>query len=239
MGPMRYHATRSLAVMALTAIPALALAQAAAQPNPAAEHLAAARASLNKVLNAPVPAGDMFKKVADLKTEYLQLERAASTASPEWFAHYAMIDRLIGELLGPSSSTESGAVGTSGRAGSPAGHLDAAAAANLQEFRTHLMAFSAAMSAVTPGAAPAAPAASAAPPPAAAAAVPAPVAPPAPSAAAAAEPDTTALVDQTTALVDSALSAGAPGSDTVSVDRAMLEQIKKQLERIKQRISTP
>jgi hypothetical protein len=46
-------------------------------------------------------------------------------------------------------------------------------------------------------------------------------------------------VDQTTALVDSALSAGAPGSDTVSVDRAMLEQIKKQLERIKQRISTP
>ena len=127
----------------------------------------------------------MFKKVADLKTEYLLLERAASTASPEWFAHYTMIDRLIGEMLGPSSSsTEAGAVGTSGRAGSPAGHLDAGADANLREFRTHLMAFSAAMSAVTPGAAPAAPAPAAVPPPAAAAAV------PAPSAAAAAEPDT-------------------------------------------------
>ncbi len=153
MSRMRYHATQSLAALALAAIPAVALAQAAAQPNPAADHLAAARTALNKVLNAPVPAADMFKKVADLKTEYLLLERAASTASPEWFAHYTMIDRLIGEMLGPSpSSTEPGAVGTSGRAGSATGRLEAGAAADLQEFRTHLMAFSAAMSAVTPGA---------------------------------------------------------------------------------------
>jgi hypothetical protein len=67
--------------IAMAAIPALALAQAAAQPNPAAEHLSAARTALNKVLNAPVPAGETFKHVSDIKTEYIALERAASTAS--------------------------------------------------------------------------------------------------------------------------------------------------------------
>ena len=35
----------------------------------------------------------MFKKVSDLKTEYLLLERAASTRSPEWLVHYGKIDR--------------------------------------------------------------------------------------------------------------------------------------------------
>ena len=145
MRRMRYHATRSLAALAMAAIPALALAsERPLSRNPRGRTPARRRArALNKVLNAPVPAGDTFKKVSDLKTEYLLLERAASTASPEWLAHYTAIDRLIGDLLGASpSSTEAGAVGTSGRAGSPAGRLDAGAAANLQDFRTHLMAFS-------------------------------------------------------------------------------------------------
>jgi len=239
MSRIRHHATQSLAALALAAIPAVALAQAAAQPNPAADHLAAARTALNRVLNAPVPATDMFKKVADLKTEYLLLERAASTASPDWFAHYTMIDRLIGEMLGPSpSSTEPGAIGTSGRAGSATSRFDAGAAADLQEFRNQLMAFSAAMSAVTPSGAP--PAAPAPPPPGPAA--PTPPAAEAPShaaATAAVDPDVSALVDQVTALVDSALGVGTPASDTVSVDRAMLERIRKQLEQIKQRLSKP
>jgi hypothetical protein len=262
---MREHTTRSLAALAIAAIPTLALAQAA-QVNPAAEHLAAARAALNKVLSAPVPAGETFKNVSDMKAEYLALERAASTASPEWVAHYTTIDRLIGELLGASSSKEAGAVGTSGRAGSPAGRgVDAAVAANLENFRTHLKAFSAAMSAVTPNAAPAAAAPPAAVPPATAppvaappAAVPPPTAPPvaappaspapaivppaSPPAAAppAVEDDALALLDQVTTLVDRALGAG-PGvaSDTVSVDRATLEQMKTQLEQIKQRVKKP
>lgn len=245
MPRMMYHVAQSVAVLALAAVPALAFGQAAAQPNPAAEHLAAARTALNKVLDAPVPAADVFKKVADLKTEYLLLERAASTASPEWFAHYTMIDRLIGEMLGPSpSSAEPGAVGTSGRAGSSTGRLEAGATAHLQEFRTHLMAFSAAMSAVTPNAAP--PAAAAPPPPAPAATAAAggatalaTVRPETAPAAPAGDGDMRVLLDRASALIDSALGVGAPASDTVSVDRAMLEEIKKQLERIKQRVSTP
>jgi hypothetical protein len=261
---MRYHVTRSIAGLAIAAIPTLALAQAAAQPNPAADHLTAARAALNRVLNAPVPAGDTFKNVSDIKTEYLLLERAASTASPEWHKHYATIDRLIGEVLGAasssgeaSSSKEAGAVGTSGRAGSPAGRLDAGVAANLQEFRKHLMAFSSAMSPVAPSpsaaaASPTAPpeTAPAAPPATATPPVTAPSAPPdeappatVPSSSAAgaatpdAETDATAQLDQVSALVDRALGA-SPG-ETIPVDRATLEQIKTQLERIKQRMQKP
>lgn len=254
---MDFGFRRCLAAVAIAAIPTILQARAAAQPNPAAEHLAAARTALNKVLNSPVPAGDTFKKVSELKTEYLLLERAASTASPEWLTHYAAIDRLLVDLLGPSSSSkEAGAVGTSGRAGSPGGQLDAGVAASLQEFRTHMTAFNAAMSRVTasvaPAGAPPAPPAAAAPPPAAAAApaatAPAPpaTAPPAvppasaPTAVApAADADAIALVDQVTTMVDRALGTGAPASDTVQVDRAMLEQMKKQLEQIKQSMKKP
>jgi hypothetical protein len=225
---------RCLAAVAIAAIPTVLQAQAAAQPNPAAEHLAAARTALNKVLNSPVPAGDMFKKVSELKTEYLLLERAASTASPEWLAHYATIDRLMVDLLGSSSSSkEAGAVGTSGRAGSPAGQLDAGVAASLQDFRTHMTAFNAAMSGVTASAAPVA----------AAQPEPTPAQPASPAASAAGAPaldaDAIALVDQVTTMVDRALGTGAPASDTVQVDRATLEQMKKQLEQIKQSMKKP
>jgi hypothetical protein len=147
--------TRTVATLAVAAIPVAAFAQtqAAAQPNPAAEHLAAARSALNKVLNAPAPSGDAFKKLSDLKTEYMALEKSASTASPDWAAHYATIDRLVGELIGApaAASGEAGAVGTSGRAGAMKG-VDAGVAANLDVFRTELKAFSTAMSAVAPAA---------------------------------------------------------------------------------------
>jgi hypothetical protein len=268
------HLTRTVAVFAIAALPAVALAQttrtgAAAQPNPAAEHLTAARAALNKVLNAPAPSGDAFKKLSDIKTHYLALEKAASTASPEWNTHYKEIDRLVTELLGAPSG-EPGAVGTSGRAGEPASKgLDPAVTANLQDFRTHLIGFRTAMSGgaatSSPAAAPPAPAAPAAPapaapatPPAAPAAAPAspppatPATPPAPStpaepsapAAASAQvpapapggpggdiASIAAQVDQVMLLVDSALASNAQ-----QIDRATLEQIKTQLEQIKQRV---
>src|SRR5438094_5851144 len=153
MRQMIRHTTRALAALAIIGLPHAAIGQTpvastTAQPNPAAEHLSAARRSLNKVLNAPAPSGDAFKRLTELKTEYLALERAASTASPEWATHYAAIDKLVTELIGaPSVSREAGAVGTSGTAGTPASRgLDPGIAANLQEFRTHLTAFSAAMS---------------------------------------------------------------------------------------------
>src|SRR5437762_13703111 len=105
------HVTRTVALLAIAAAPTLAVAQtpgatAAAQANPAAQQLTAARASLNKVLNAPAPSGDAFKKLADIKTHYLALEKAASTAAPEWKTHYAEIDRLAGELLAAPPAPE-------------------------------------------------------------------------------------------------------------------------------------
>ena len=280
------HLTRTVAAFAIATLPAVALAQTprtgtAAQPNPAAEHLTAARAALNKVLNAPAPSGDAFKKLADIKTHYIALEKAASTASPEWKTHYKEIDRLVTELLAAPSG-EPGAVGTSGRAGAPASKgLDPAVTSNLKDFHTHLTGFSTAMSGVaaaaSPAPSPAAPAASPAPapapaasptpapapatPPAAAPATPSPApaspatpppstpdpaaapatpatpaAPAAPSAPAAASAPAdnasiAAQVDQVMLLVDSALASNAP-----QIDRATLEQIKAQLEQLKQRV---
>jgi hypothetical protein len=142
----------TLAAFVIAAIPAAGFAQsqAAAQGNPAAEHLAAARAALNKVLNAPAPTGDAFKKLSEVKTEYIALEKSASTASPDWAAHYSAIDRLVGELLGApaTASGEAGAVGTSGQTAMKG--VDPAMASNLSTFRTELKSFSTAMSAVAP-----------------------------------------------------------------------------------------
>ena len=222
------HSTRTLAALAIVALPNVAIGQtpttgAAAQPNPAAEHLSAARRSLNKVLNAPAPSGDAFKRLTQLKTEYMALERAASTASPEWATHYAAIDKLVTELIGaPSVSREAGAVGTSGTAGTPASRgLDPGIAANLQEFRTHLTAFSAAMS---PAPAPA----------------PAAASPPASAPASSGDVSLVTQVDQVIALVDAALAANAqPAGGPISIDRSALEQMKAQLEQIKLRVKKP
>ena len=259
MRQLMHYATRTYASIAIVMLPTLALAQApsAAQPNPAAEHLSAARSALNKVLNAPAPSGDAFKKLSEVKTHYIALEKAASTASPEWSTHYTAIDKLVGELIGaPPASAEPGAVGTSGVKGA----LDPRIAANLQEFRTHLTAFSAAMGGATSAPAAAEPTP---PTPATTPATPAPVAqatqptpaastasaptPPTPAAASApaapaqtGESSLVAQLDQITALVDSTLAANAQAtSGTISIDRATLEQIKAQLEQIKERVRKP
>jgi len=239
------HGTRTLAALAIVALPNVAIGQtpaagAAAQPNPAAEHLSAARRSLNKVLNAPAPSGDAFKRLTELKTEYIALERAASTASPEWATHYAAIDKLVTELIGaPSASREAGAVGTSGTAGAPASRgLDPGIAANLQEFRTHLTAFSAAMSPAAPAPAVAAPAAAPAPAATTASVSAAPAAASTP--AASSDVSLVTQVDQVIALVDAALAANAqPAGATISIDRSALEQMKAQLEQIKLRVRKP
>ena len=196
MRSLMHATTRAVTTIAIVALPAFALAQSqaqtAGQANPAAEHLAAARAALNKVLNAPAPGGEAFKKLSELKTEYVALEKAASAASPEWGKHYQAIDRVLTDLIGAqSASGVSGAVGTSGRASSV--HIEANMATNLQEFRTELNAFSAAMSAVAPapGVAPSAPATSSASTPSSTASstsAPAPTPSPAPSAPAAPTP---------------------------------------------------
>jgi outer membrane murein-binding lipoprotein Lpp len=167
---MRLVVKHTIAAIVVAALPVAGFAQSqsAAQGNPAAEHLAAARAALNKVLNAPAPSGDAFKKLSELKTEYIALEKSASTASPDWASHYANIDRLVGELIGApaAASGESGAVGTSGHAGAMKG-VEPGVAADLSTFRTELKAFSTAMSAVAPAPAAASSAPSSAPAPAA------------------------------------------------------------------------
>jgi hypothetical protein len=48
-----------------------------------------------------------------------------------------------------------------------------------------------------------------------------------------------ALLNQATALIDGALGVGAPASDMVSIDRATLEKLKKQLEQVKQGMKKP
>ena len=207
-----------------------------AQPNPAAEHLTAARAALNKVLNSPAPSGDAFKKLAELKTEYIAMEKAASTASPEWKTHYQTIDRLLTDLVGAPTAAEPGAVGTSGNAGAP---MAAVLTANLLDFRTHLTAFSAAMGNVSPAAgtaaapAPATPA-PAAPPPAT---EPPATEPPATAPAATAAPasaDAAAQLDQVLGMIEAVLKANAAqSSGTVSIERSVLEQMKMQLEQIR------
>ena len=247
MRQMIRHTTRALAALAIIGLPHAAIGQTpaastTAQPNPAAEHLSAARRALNKVLNAPAPSGDAFKRLTELKTEYLALERAASTASPEWATHYAAIDKLVTELIGaPSVSREAGAVGTSGAVSTSASRgLDPGIAANLQEFRTHLAAFSAAMSPAAPATAPAPAAAS---PPASASTAPPASAPPATAASGATSSTDMSLVtqvDQVIALVDAALAANAqPAGGTISIDRSTMEQMKAQLEQIKLRVKQP
>ena len=254
--PMVKRFATCLATVAIVATTTLAGAQTqrpagTAQPNPAAEHLAASRAALNKALNSPAPSGEAFTKLSELKTAYIAMEKAASTASPDWGTHYQTMTRLLTALVGPApTSNEPGAVGTSGGSGM---QLNPALAANLMDFRNHLTKFSGAMTVVAPAAgttpAPATAAAPAAPPPPAteppatappatppASAPPATAPDPAPASAMPATADATvvAQLDSVLGMIESALKANpSQPTGTVSLDRTMLEQMKAQLEQIK------
>jgi hypothetical protein len=219
-------ATSAIVVLSSTAN---AQTSTAAQANPAAEHLTAARAALNKVLMSPAPSGDAFTKMSQVKTEYLALEKAASTASPQWAAHYQTINTLLTDLLGPAPTAgEPGAAGTSGS--TAAKPMDPVLTANLLDFRTHLTAFSKAMAAVAPpppGAAPAAAPSTATPP--TAPETPAPATMPA-----ATDASAVAQLDQVVGMIDGMLKASAAqATGTVSVERSTLEQIKSQLEQVR------
>ncbi len=215
----------------------------AAQPNPAAERLTAARAALNKVLTSPAPSGEAFTKMSQIKTEYLALEKAASTASPEWATHYQTISTLLNDLLGPApANAEPLATGTSGS--TAAKPLDPVLAANLMDFRTHLTAFSKAMAAVAPpppaAAAPATAPATATPPATPPPATPAPT--PAASSAtpAAGDGNVVAQLDQVVGMIDGMLKAtAAQTTGTVSVERSALEQMKSQLEQVRASVKKP
>ena len=243
---------RAAAIAAIVAAPTLALGQTqpGAQPNPAADHLTAARAALNKVLTAPAPSGAAFKTLSELKTEYLALEKAASTRAPEWETHFQNVDRLAGDLLSPTpASAEAGAVGTSGTSPALAPGVDA----DLVKFRTELRAFKDAMkgasspaSGANTASAPASPAAAAEAPPATAppATAPPATAPPAadpatsttaaPAMPATSDATTVAQLDQLTATIDAMIkAAGNASSDKVTVDRRTLEGLKAEIEQIK------
>jgi hypothetical protein len=201
------------AVVALSAAPTRGLA--ATQLNPG-EHLAAARLALDRLLNTPAPTAETLRKLADVDSECRELQRAASARSPEWEAHYRVIDRLAAELLEPTvPAGVFGAVGTSGTIGTPTLTANAYMTTDLQTFRAELAAFAQDMAALEASA---------------------------PSTAPTAMADAPMLVglDSVSALLDAALKANTdPTSRTVVIDRALLEQAKRQLDQIRQTLKKP
>ena len=155
-----------------------------AQKGSANEHLRQAQAALADIPAASLT-GTAKTKVAELKRHLNALEqsaqkpasggtapRSATTAgSPNWSTDVAAVDRIVTELLGPASTTGAAAPAPAGTTGSTATApktttgskspasitLDESARTKLQEVRTHITAFAAAMSgasAATPSSTP-------------------------------------------------------------------------------------
>ena len=78
------------------------------------------------------------------------MEKAASTASPEWKTHYQTIDRLLTDLVGAPTAAEAGRSWHERQCRSADGR--GADGEICLDFRTHLTAFSAAMGNVAPAA---------------------------------------------------------------------------------------
>ena len=130
-----------------------------AQHGSAQDHLRQAKAALNDVPAASIPARAKTK-IAELKRHLNALEESAgagATASKttarsksSWATEVAAIDKILTELLGPA--TTSGAsepVGTTGTTGTRASEkvtLDDATSTKLMEVRKHVTAFASAMS---------------------------------------------------------------------------------------------
>ncbi len=131
-------------------------APAAGQSGAAQEHIRKAQAALKDVEAGNLPAAAK-SKVATIKRHLSSLEKS-SPSTPEsqtaakgknnWSTDVAAIDKILTELLGPattSAATEpAGATGTTGKAKSAA-TLDDATKTKLNEVRTELTAFAAAM----------------------------------------------------------------------------------------------
>lgn len=142
---------------------ATAPAQLAATEN-AGQALMEARKSLNAVLNTPAPNKAAFDALNEIKSHYMELEKAYS-ARGDWQTPFAALNQRIAELVdgptatgtAPTSTATTGATGTSGTMATA--RLDPAALNHLQAFRKALNAFSQAMgggsaspSSATPGA---------------------------------------------------------------------------------------
>jgi hypothetical protein len=218
--PLTHIASRLIAAVAIGALPIVAASQApisAAQADSAASHLMAARAALDRLLTAPAPTADTLRTLSNIDVELRLLAGAANERSPDWEAHYRIIGGLVVGLLEPPVPTGIlGSVGTSGTIGVPTMTVNAYMTADLETFQSELSEFAQAMAAI-------------------------------PLASAAAEPghpavDPSVLVglDSVSAMLDAALKANAnPASGKVSVDRALLEQAKRQLDQIRQALKNP
>ena len=134
----------------------------------AQEHLRQARASLNDIPAAGLPASAR-QRVTELKRRINTLEKSAAstgttaTKSPakgNWGTEVAAIDKILTELLGPATtsatSEPTGATGTAGSTGTTKSRstttmtLDESAKTKLMEVRTHITAFASAMSGAAP-----------------------------------------------------------------------------------------
>ena len=155
-----------------TSPPSADAAQApAASQGSAQEHLRQAKASLDDLGTANLPARARTQ-VTELKKRMATLERMAaagntgavgvtqtpsppntktrvSRATANWGSEVAAMDKIVTELLGVSPTGTSGTTSTKPPA---AVALDDASHAKLTEFRTHLTAFATAMSTQTPAA---------------------------------------------------------------------------------------
>ena len=170
----------ALAATAWLAVPATGLAQtpppaspAAQQPTPASgpaqqgsarEHIRQAKAALNDIPAASIPA-TAKPRFNDLKRHLTALEKSAGSsaaataakagarAKSNWATDVAAIDKTLTELLGSATTTGAGepaaATGTAGTKGTTPSKtvaLDETAKSKLMEVRTHVTAFAAAMS---------------------------------------------------------------------------------------------
>ena len=141
----------------------------------AQEHLKQARAALNDIPAAGLPASAR-QRVTELKRRVNTLEKSAASADTtaaksaarpaksNWGTEVAAIDKILSELLGPATtsatSEPTGATGTAGSTGTTKSRstttmtLDESAKTKLMEVRTHITAFASAMSGTasrTPG----------------------------------------------------------------------------------------
>src|SRR5262245_47261979 len=199
----------------------LSVALTAAQGSSAGEHLMAARMALDRLLNTPAPTAETLRKLADIDAECRALQSAASAGSREWEAHYLVIDRLSAELLKPTvPAGVFGAVGTSGTIGTPTMTVNAYMTADLLTFRTEPAAFDTAFAAAMAAAAWRESSQE--------------------TRASTIDPAILVALDSVSAMLDAALKASAnPSSATVAVDRGLLQQMRRQLDQVRQSLKKP
>jgi hypothetical protein len=206
-------------------------------PNPA-EALMNARNALNTLLSTPAQNQQTFDKLNEIKTHYLELEKAYSTRG-DWQSRYAAINQNITEIMTAAApSTETATSPTT---------LDATSTANLGKFKKALADFAAAMGgAPSPG--------SPTTPPAVATGGSSETAPPQPAgtsgqtpapAKPSQPPDDLAEIDR---LIRAALSGGVAGSgvaattggtSTICVERKTLEEIQTRVAKLVQQKKQP